>query len=174
MKKFVTLLLTAALAITAATTAFATNLNTEIKPGTDGKPTPSSGSLNVTYTVNPGYTVTIPTSVTLDSNTKSSTAKVKAENVTVPFGKSVKVALATDFKVKAGDSADAPTLNYQVTIPNSTTSVQSGATVLEVASDATGKQGETTLKFDITSDIVYSGTYTGTVTFTVSVGTKTT
>ena len=173
MKKLLTLLLTAALAITAATTAFA---DTTIQPGTNGNPNPTSGRLNVTYTVNPSYTVTIPTSVTLDSNTKSSTAKVKAENVTVPYGQSVKVALssATGFTVKAGDNADAPTLNYQVTIPNSTTSVQSGATVLEVASDAQGKQGETTLKFDITSGIVYSGTYTGTVTFTVSVGAKTT
>ena len=172
MKKLVTLLLTAALAITAATTAFAAD--TTISPDTNGNPNPTSGSLNVTYTVNPSYTVTIPTSVTLDSTTKSSTAKVSAEKVTVPYGQSVKVALATDFTVKAGDNADAPTLNYQVTIPNSTTPVQSGATVLEVASDAQDKKGETTLKFDITIGIVYSGAYTGTVTFTVSVGTKTT
>lgn len=169
MKKLVTLLLTAALATAAATTAFATNLNTEIKPGTDGKPNPTSGRLNVTYTVNPSYTVTIPTSVTLDSTTKSSTAKVKAENVTVPYGQSVKVALATDFKVTSDEGAE---LTY--TVKKDNVAVANNAVVLEVASNATGKTGETALTFELNDNIVYSGTYTDTVTFTVSVGAKTT
>lgn len=165
MKKLVTLLLTAALAITAATTAFADDSKITVGPTTSPSP-----AIPVTYNVSPSYTVTIPTSVALDSSTKSSTATVKAENVTVPYGKSVKVALSSDFKVKADNGENVPTLNYQVTIPNSTTSVQSGATVLEVAPTAAGKKGETTLKFEIASDIVYSGTYTGTVTFEVSIG----
>ena len=61
MKKFVTLLLTAALAVTAATTAFA---DTKVGPDTN----PPSGSMDVTYKVDPKYTVIIPASVTLDSD----------------------------------------------------------------------------------------------------------
>ena len=41
MKKIVTLLLTAALAVTAATTAFA---DTKIEPGPDSSPNPASGT----------------------------------------------------------------------------------------------------------------------------------
>lgn len=173
MKKIVTLLLTAALAVTAATTAFAdttTNTN-QIKPGTDGKPNPANNPIPVTYTVNPSYTVTIPTNITLSSETKKGEATVKAENVTVDYGKKVKVALKgnPDFTVKAGKNLDDPTLTYKVW--KGTTEVTSvNNTVLEVAPTATDKKGETTLKFEIASGIVYSGTYTGTVTFEVSVG----
>ena len=166
MKKLVTLLLTAALAITAATTAFA---DTTISPDANDPLAPSNKGIPVTYTVNPSYTVTIPTSVTLDSNTKSSTAKVKAENVTVPYGQSVKVALATDFKVTSDEGAE---LTY--TVKKDNVAVANNAVVLEVASNATGKTGETALTFELNDNIVYSGTYTDTVTFTVSVGTKTT
>ena len=65
MKKFVTLLLTAALAVTAATTAFA---DTEIKPGPNSSPNPAGGDINVEYTVKPSYLVTIPTKVTLSKH----------------------------------------------------------------------------------------------------------
>lgn len=163
MKKFVTLLLTAALAITAATTAFA---ETTVGPTTTSHP-----PLHVTYKVDPSYTVTIPTSVKLNATTPS-TALVKATNVTIPYGYRVEVALssATGFKVKAGDYNGAPTLSYQVTVPNSATPVQNGNPVLTVQSGAENKEGETTLTFKLTGDdIKYSGDYTDTVTFTVSV-----
>ena len=166
MKKFVTLLLTAALAITAATTAFADNTETTVYPTTTSHP-----PLHVTYKVDPSYTVTIPTSVKLNATTPS-TAKVKATNVTIPYGYRVEVALssATGFKVKAGDYNGAPTLSYQVTVPNSTTPVQNDKPVLTVQSGAVNKEGQTTLTFKLTGDdIKYSGTYTDTVTFTVSI-----
>ena len=167
MKKFVTLLLTAALAITAAaTTAFAANDTTDVGPTTTSHP-----PLHVTYKVDPSYTVTIPTSVKLNATTPS-TALVKATNVTIPYGYRVEVALssATGFKVKAGDYNGAPTLSYQVTVPNSATPVQNGNPVLTVQSGAENKEGQTTLTFKLTGDdIKYSGTYTDTVTFTVSI-----
>lgn len=74
MKKLFTLLLTAALATAAATTAFAAD-NT-IKPGNDGNTDPKTGTTNVTYMVQPTYTVTIPSTVTLSSTTKKSKAIV--------------------------------------------------------------------------------------------------
>ena len=165
MKKLVTLLLTAALATAAATTAFAAD--TTISAGTDGKPSPTAApQMNVTYTVQPTYTVTIPAKVTLDSTTKKSEATVKAENVTVPHGQAVKVALtnANSFKVTSQEGAE---LTYKVTKNEQAVNVND--TVLSVASNAIDKKGETALVFEITDSVVYSGEYTGTVTFTVSV-----
>lgn len=89
MKKIVTLLLTAALAVTAATTAFA---DTKIEPGPDSSPNPASGDMDVTYTVKPSYTVTIPGLVTLNTAAPS-TATVTATDVTIPNGQKVRVTL---------------------------------------------------------------------------------
>lgn len=162
MKKLITLLLTAALAITAATTAFAAD--TTVVPGTNGSPSPETSTTNVTYTVNPSYTVTIPENVVLDSTTKSGTATVKAENVTVAYGQSVKVALATDFTVNTAEGA---ALKYKVLTGNGVFPVRNGDPVLTVPSG----RGESTLTFklDDNAEVVYSGTYTDRVTFTVSV-----
>lgn len=166
MKKFVTLLLTAALAVTATTTAFADDTATQIGPGTDGSPNPSSGDMNVTYTVNPSYTVTIPATVTLDSDSKSSTATIVVKDVTVDFGKKVKVALNKGtFKVTTDEGATLPCKVMKGTDKNL---VNDNGTVLEVA--PASKNGSETLTFAITDPVVYSGTYTGTVTFEVSVG----
>ena len=182
MKKLVTLLLTAALAITAATTAFAD----EIK-GTDGNLNQSSNGIPVTYTAAPSYTVTIPATITLTSQTNGTaegTATVSATNVTVPYGQSVKVALRSDFQVAlqstSGSTTTAPTLSYKVykyrnlnTKPALGDFVNDNDTVLEVAPEAAGKEGAATLAF-VTDEVVYSGDYEGTVTFKVSVGNKTT
>lgn len=176
MKKLVTLLLTAALAITAATTAFAD----EIK-GTDGNLNQSSNGIPVTYTAAPSYTVTIPAKVKLSSQTNGTaegTATVSATNVTVPYGKSVKVALSSNFQVALTNvsATPAPTLSYKVykvgnpnTKPAANDFVTNNGTVLEVAPDAEGKTGNVTLTF-VTDPVVYSGAYEGTVTFEVSVG----
>ena len=161
MKKLITLLLTAALAATAATTAFA---DTTVVPGTNSSPSPETSTTNVTYTVNPSYTVTIPENVVLDSTTKSGTATVKAENVTVAYGKKVKVALSTDFTVNTAEGA---ALKYKVLTGNGVSPVRNGDPVLTVPSG----RGEATLTFklDDNAEVVYSGTYTDRVTFTVSV-----
>lgn len=184
MKKLVTLLLTAALAITAATTAFATETTTQIN-GTNGSLNQSSNGIPVTYTAAPSYTVTIPATITLTSQangTAEGKATVSATNVTVPYGQSVKVALSSDFQVAlqstSGSTTTAPTLRYKVykvgnTKPSNNDLVEDNGTVLEVAPEAAGKEGAATLAF-VTDEVVYSGDYEGTVTFKVSVGNKTT
>lgn len=162
MKKFVTLLLTAALAVTAATTAFAA----EIKPGENGNPNPASGSMNVEYTVTPKYTVIIPATVTLDSTSKQAEATVTAKDVTVPNNQSVKVSLNTDaFKVTSDEGAE---LICKVTKDGA--AVQKNVPFLEVASNAAGKTGSAKLTFAIDGNVTYSGTYKGQVIFTVSYG----
>lgn len=174
MKKLVTLLLTAALAVTAATTAFA---DTKIEPNEDGSPNPTSKQIDVTYTAKPIYTVTIPANIALTSQTDGTakgTAKVSAANVIVPHGQSVKVALSTDFqvalKLASGSTTSAPTLKYKVM--KGTDEVQNNGVVLEVVPEVKGKSGDADLVF-VTDPVVYSGAYEGTVTFTVSVGDKT-
>ena len=158
MKKLVTLLLTAALAITAATTAFAT------ETGTNGSSNQAGDhNISVSYKVDPSYTVSIPASVTLDSETKSNTAEIKVTGVTVDYGKKVKVALkiGTGFKVKTDEGAELP-----CKVTKGTSEVGDNGTVLEVT--PARKNGNATLTFAITDSVVYSGTYKGTVPFEVS------
>lgn len=162
MKKLVTLLLTAALAITAATTAFA---DTEITPGLASSPTPASGDMDVTYTVKPSYTVTIPGLVTLNTAAPS-TATVTATDVTIPNGQKVRVTLNSknNFYVITNEGARG---TYTVKKDNSTTPISNGATVLE----ANYGTKSTVLTFEFQKkNVTYSGEYKDTVTFTVSVG----
>lgn len=162
MKKIVTLLLTAALAVTAATTAFA---DTKIEPGPDSSPNPASGDMNVTYKVNPSYTVTIPGLVTLNT-ADPSTATVTATDVTIPNGQKVRVTLNSknNFYVITNEGARG---TYTVKKDNSTTPISNGATVLE----ANYGTKSTVLTFEFQKkNVTYSGEYKDTVTFTVSVG----
>lgn len=171
MKKIVTLLLTAALAVTAATTAFADEATTQINPGADGKPNPASNPILVTYTVAPSYTVTIPAKVTLTSQTKQVEATVKAENVTIPKGQEVQVKLTSDFTATYDADTTAAKLTYAVTKPDSPKPLSGGETVLAVDSDTSADKCQTKLTFEIVGKAKYSGSYTGKVTFTVSLGT---
>lgn len=153
MKKLVTLLLTAALATAAATTAFA-----------DTSITPSDGKMNVTYTVAPSYTVTIPASVTLGEK-----ATVSASNVKIGKNENLIVKLTgtsgtnNAFTVKAGDEV----LTYKVKKDNADIAINSE--VLNVNTDTASTQPSATLSFEAPASAKYAGTYTGTVTFTVSV-----
>lgn len=166
MKKFVTLLLTAALAVTAATTAFA---DTEIKPGPNSSPNPAGGDINVEYTVKPSYLVTIPTKVTLSSTangTVEGVATVTASKVTVPYNQKVKVALnSAAFEVTSVEGA-----KLTCKVLKAKDAVVAGNPFLEVAPTAPGKEGKADLTFAIDGNVTYSGTYTGQVTFNVSVG----
>lgn len=153
MKKLLTLLLTAALATAAATTAFA-----------DTSITPSDGKMNVTYTVAPSYTVTIPASVTLGQ-----TATVSASNVKIGKNENLIVRLTNTsgannaFTVKAGDEV----LTY--TVKKGSADININSEVLSVNTLTTGDALTAQLSFDASTSATYAGTYTGTVTFTVSV-----
>lgn len=163
MKKLLTLLLTAALATAAATTAFADD--TTISAGTDGKPSPTAApQMNVTYTVQPTYTVTIPASVTLGQK-----ATVSASNVKIGKNQHLNVKLTgtsganNAFTVKAGDEV----LTYKVKKDNADIAINSE--VLNVNTDTPDNELSAKLSFDASDTATYAGTYTGTVTFTVSV-----
>ena len=121
---------------------------------------PSKRSVTVEYNVDPTYTITIPATVALGE-----TATIKAENVVVPKGKQVEVALtnANGFTVATPQGAE---LGY--TVKNGETTVNEGDTVLTVNPDG-GKTGETTLTFTTPETVKFAGDYTGTVTFTIAV-----
>ena len=163
MKKLLTLLLTAALATAAATTAFADD--TTISAGTDGKPSPTAApQMNVTYTVQPSYTVTIPASVTLGQ-----TAIVSASNVKINKDQTLKVKLTATsesdntFKVKANGAE----LTY--TVKKGTTDIAVGSEVLAVNSETSGDDLKAELSFIAPKSTTFAGEYKGTVIFTVSV-----
>ena len=121
---------------------------------------PDQRGTNVTYTVDPTYTVTIPATVALGE-----TATISAENVVVPKGQQVEIALtdANGFTVATPQGAK---LGY--TVKNGETTVNEGDTVLTVNPDG-GKTGETTLKFVAPETVKFAGDYTGTVAFTIAV-----
>ena len=116
----------------------------------------------ITYTVNPTYTVTIPTNVTIDGNSTT----ISVENVVVEKGKYVSVSLAdnNNFTVSTPEGA---TLDYPVTANGET--VAAGGEILAV-NPADGKTGSASVTFGIDENAVkYAGTYTGTATFTIAV-----
>ena len=153
MKKLFALLLAITMMATLSVTAFAADYDTAGDKG-----------MNVTYSVNPGYTVTIPETVTIGANGTSAT--VSAEDVVVEKGQYVSVTLAADnnFTVKTTEGAE---LTYTVTANGK--AVAAGGEILAV-NPVDGKTGTATITFDIDeSDIQYAGTYTGSATFTIAV-----
>ena len=153
MKKLFALILAIALMATLSVTAFAAEYDTTGDKG-----------MNVTYSVNPGYTVTIPSDVTIDGNSTT----ISAEDVVVNKGQYVSVTLAADnnFTVTSGEGA---TLTYTVTANGE--NIAAGGEILAV-NPADGNTGSTTITFDIDeSAIQYAGTYTGSATFTIAVNT---
>ena len=155
MKKLFALILAVVMIATMSTTAFA---------AVDQDSTDPNSSINVTYSVAPAYTVTIPETVTIGAEGTSTT--VSAADVVVNKGQYVSVTLAADnnFTVKTAEGAE---LTYTVTANGET--VAPGGEILAV-NPADGKTGTATVTFDIDeSTIQYAGTYTGTATFTIAV-----
>ena len=125
---------------------------------------PDQRGMNVTYTVDPTYTVTIPETVTIGADGTEKT--VSAEGVVVEKGQYVSVTLAenNNFTVKTTEGAELP---YTVTANGE--GVAAGGEILAV-NPTDGKTGTANITFDIDeSDIKYAGTYTGSATFTIAV-----
>ncbi|MDD6488722.1 MAG: hypothetical protein PUG48_02760 [Clostridia bacterium] len=157
MKKIITLALVSAMALSVSATVFATNITPQ---------TSDWCNTNITYSVAPTYTVTIPDTVTLGTS-----ADVSANNVVVAKGSKVVVKLTgtsgtnNAFTVKNTEGEE---LAY--TVKNGTNNVNVGDTVLTVNPES-ATTGSATLDFNApdANSIKYSGTYSGTVTFTVSI-----
>ena len=159
MKKIFALFLVIILMASVSVTAFAADNTVNY----NGNQNPQTSGLNVTYNVQPNFTVTIPENVTLGSNVTVSTDKVVVE-----YGKAVKVKLTgtgeddNTFKLKTEEGA---VLEYTVKMGDRVVNV--GDTVLTVAPDSTATSAQ--LSFVMPTNVTYAGNYTGTVTFSIVV-----
>ena len=157
MKKLFTLLLVIVMMASLSVTVFAADntINYSASSQTSG--------LEVSYNVQPNFTVTIPSSVSLGEYVTVSTDKVVVE-----YGKAVKVNLTgtseddDTFKVRTAEGA---VLSYSVKKGNEEVNIND--TVLTVT--PTSNDTDVELTFVAPDNITYAGTYTGTVTFTIVV-----
>ncbi|MGN0538132.1 MAG: hypothetical protein ACI4M3_09170 [Acutalibacteraceae bacterium] len=171
MKKIITSVLAATFALSATVTAFAVGPTTVI-PGTDGNPTPDSGTTSVTFNVAPTYTVTIPAEVVL--NAKDNNGTVTYENdltITADAGvrllenNKIKVTMDSDFYLKTAASATYQ-LPYTVKIGDSTGAITSGEVVALFETKTTE---QTSVLHFAAGNPEYAGNYSDTVTFNISI-----
>lgn len=158
MKKIVSLVLALSLCLTLGVTAFAANITV------DGE---QSANTTVTYGLESAYTVVIPESVVIDTETGKGQTSVSASDVLLNYGKTLNVAITGIDKLV--DVADAEnTLTYQVGKADGAADVTNDTVVLAVAAGNT-EGGEQDLFFELTQDVTKAGEYADTLTFTVNV-----
>ena len=150
---------------------------TTITPG-DG---PQSGDTTVSYTVAQGYTVTIPESISLDSETGKGSSTISAEitriepdsllNITITGGSYLDASGVWNLSNK--DNKLSYYISYEDSKPTSGKSpVKIGDVVLSVDPDQNKNQEITIycgLFIDNVGTIPYSGEYTDKLTFRVSI-----
>ena len=163
MKKTLSLALAAVMALSLAVPAFAADITT------DG----GSGTTVVTYGMSQGFTVTIPASIDLDADAKA-TADVTAENVLIPFGKTLNVRVSGDDYTDKWELIDAASaankLTYTIGTTDGASDIVNNSVVLDVDSgEASASTVTETLYFEVTDEITKAGSYADTLTFTVSV-----
>ena len=163
MKKLFALILTVAMLATMSVTAFAA----EIGPGANA----SQGSIEVSFNVDPTYTVTIPATVELERQEDNGTVTYENDytltaqaGVRLKKGEYIEVIVASDFKMTTTEGA---TLEY--TIPAENAVVANNGVVAEFATD---KAEQTATIHIAANDPDFAGEYEDTVTFTVAVKTN--
>ena len=160
MKKLFALILTVAMLATMSVTAFAA----EIGPGANA----SQGSTEVSFNVDPTYTVTIPATVELQKvDTEGVITYEKDYTLTAEAGVRLKkneyieVTVASDFIMTTTEGA---TLEYDITAND--TAVANDGIVAEFDTD---KSQQTATIHIAANDPDFAGEYKDTVTFTVAV-----
>ena len=154
MKKLFALILTVCLLATMSTTAFAAN--------TEG------GSTELSFNVDPTYTVTIPATVELQKKVDGDTVTYENDytigaNAGVRLKKNqyIEVTVASDFEMTTTEGA---TLDYTITAENAAVA-NNGV----VATFGTDKNAQSTTIHIAANDPDFAGEYKDTVTFTVAV-----
>ena len=157
MKKLFALILSVVMIATMSTTAFAANSN--------------GGSTEVSFNVDPTYTVTIPATVELQrvedngvvtyENDYTITAQA---GVRLKKGEYIEVTVASDFEMTTTEGA---TLDYTITAENA--AVANNGVVAKFATD---KAEQTATIHIAANDPDFAGEYKDTVTFTLEVKTN--
>ena len=163
MKKLFALILTVAMLATMSVTAFAA----EIGPGANA----SQGSTEVSFNVDPTYTVTIPATVELQKVEDNGTVTYENDytigaNAGVRLKKNeyIEVTVASDFEMTTTEGA---TLAYTITAEDA--AVATGGVVAEFATD---KAEQIATIHIAANDPDYAGEYKDTVVFTLTVKTN--
>ena len=156
-----------ALAIAAALapmSAFATN----VTPDTSGNPSPPSAGFEVTYDVDPSYTVTIPAGVDITTGDKTASITLE-EGVILPEGAKIEVVLEKGAYTTTGNAFTAKTASG-----NSSASYQINGGNVKVG-DVVASLDKDTLSADLTfsrtetTKPTFAGTHSEVLTFKVSV-----
>ena len=157
MKKLFALILAVALMATMSVTAFAAN--------TEG------GSTEVSFNVDPTYTVTIPATVELQKVEDNGTVTYENDytltaqaGVRLKKGEYIEVTVASDFEMTTTEGA---TIEYTITAENA--AVANNGVVAEFATD---KAEQTATIHIAANDPDFAGEYKDTVTFTLTVKTN--
>ena len=157
MKKLFAVILAVALMATMSTTAFAANT--------------TGGSTEVSFNVDPTYTVTIPATVELERQEDNGTVTYENDytltaeaGVRLKKNEYIEVTVASDFEMTTTEGA---TLNYTITAENAVVA-NNGV----VATFGTDKNAQSTTIHIAANDPDYAGEYKDTVTFTVAVKTN--
>ena len=156
MKKLFAVILAVALMATMSVTAFAANT--------------TGGSTEVSFNVDPTYTVTIPATVELNKVEDNGTVTYENDytltaqaGVRLKKGEYIEVTVASDFTMETDEGA---TLAYTITAEN--TAVANNGVV---AGFDTDKTEQTATIHIAANDPDYAGEYKDTVTFTLTVKT---
>ena len=161
-KKILTIALVCAMMSAAAITVNAA----PITPQTSD---PKNGSTDVSYQVDPTYTITIPESVTL-SKDSTVTADITAADVLLEKGKKINVTLTGASNTT---TANATTFNAKNNTSVATYTITAGSTAVELGGEVASfaADGTQTLTFSAanTDDIIFAGAHTETLTFTIAV-----
>ena len=163
MKKLFTILLAVVLMLSLSVTAFAA----EIGPGANA----SQGSTEVSFNVDPTYTVTIPATVELNKVEDNGTVTYENDytltaqaGVRLKKGEYIEVTVASDFEMTTTEGA---TLEYTITAEDAAVA-NNGV----VATFGTDKNAQSTTIHIAANDPDFAGEYKDTVTFTVAVKTN--
>ena len=157
MKKLFTILLAVALMLSLSVTALAANT--------------TGGSTEVSFNVDPTYTVTIPATVELERQEDNGTVTYENDytiganaGVRLKKNETIEVTVASDFEMTTTEGA---TLAYSITAGGN--AVATGGVV---ATFGTDKNAQSTTIHIAANDPDYAGEYKDTVTFTVAVKTN--
>ena len=157
MKNLFALILTVAMLATMSVTAFAANT--------------TGGETEISFNVDPTYTVTIPATVELERQEDNGTVTYENDytltaqaGVRLKKGEYIEVTVASDFEMTTTEGA---TLEYTITAENAV--VANNGVVAEFATD---KAEQTATIHIAANDPDFAGEYEDTVTFTVAVKTN--